>query len=170
MGQTHLRALRASSDAAVVAVAEPVVALRDSVVTNFGLTGYASLEDLLDAGGIDGVLIVTPSDSHVEVVRRVAQAKLPILCEKPCGINAADTKMAQRYVADAGVPLQVAYWRRFVPELQAIRAHIGEGKFGDVLASRVCSGTASHRRPRFVPAAAGFSLTWACTSSIKPGG
>jgi myo-inositol 2-dehydrogenase/D-chiro-inositol 1-dehydrogenase len=133
MGQTHLRALRASSDAAVVAVAEPVVALRDSVVTNFGLTGYASLEDLLDAGGIDGVLIVTPSDSHVEVVRRVAQAKLPILCEKPCGINAADTKMAQRYVADAGVPLQVAYWRRFVPELQAIRAHIGEGKFGDVL-------------------------------------
>ncbi len=133
MGQTHLRALRASSDVAIVAVAEPVDALRDGVMRNFGLKGYASLEELLNEGGVDGILIVTPSDSHVEVIRTVASAKLPILCEKPCGINAADTKMAQRYVTDAGVALQIAYWRRFVPALQAVRARIVEGKFGEVL-------------------------------------
>jgi myo-inositol 2-dehydrogenase/D-chiro-inositol 1-dehydrogenase len=133
MGQTHLRALSASTDVSIVAVAEPVDALRSSVVTNFGLQGYPSLEDLLDAGGIDGVLIVTPSDSHVEVIRSVARANLPILCEKPCGVNAADTKTAQRYVTEAGVALQIAYWRRFVPELQFIRTRIAEGKFGDVL-------------------------------------
>ena len=56
MGQTHLRALSASTDVSIVAVAEPVDALRSSVVTNFGLQGYPSLEDLLDAGGIDGGL------------------------------------------------------------------------------------------------------------------
>jgi len=133
MGQTHLRALRDSSDVTVVAVAEPVDALRDGAVTNFGLKGYASLENLLDAGGIDGVLIVTPSDSHVEVIRAVAKAKLPILCEKPCGVDAADTKMAQHYVTEAGVPLQIAYWRRFVPELQVLRTRIVDGEFGDVL-------------------------------------
>jgi len=133
MGQTHLRALRDSSDVAVVAVAEPVDALRNSAATNYELKGYASLENLLDAGGIDGVLIVTPSDSHVEVIRAVAEAKLPILCEKPCGVNAADTKLAQHCVAEAGVSLQIAYWRRFVPQLQAIRTRIVEGEFGDVL-------------------------------------
>jgi myo-inositol 2-dehydrogenase / D-chiro-inositol 1-dehydrogenase len=133
MGQTHLRALESSKDVAVVAVAEPVDGLRDNAITNFGLKGYASLEDLLEANGIDGVLIVTPSDSHVEVIRTVASANLPILCEKPCGINAADTAMAQRYVSDAGVALQIAYWRRFVPELQAIRTRVVEGEFGDVL-------------------------------------
>src|ERR1700691_2246033 len=100
MGQTHLRALRDSADVAVVAVAEPVDELRAGVVAAFGLKGYPSLEQLLDAGGIDGVLIVTPSDSHVEVIRTVAKAKLPILCEKPCGISAADTATARRYVTE----------------------------------------------------------------------
>lgn len=133
MGQTHLRALRDSTDVSIVAVAEPVEGLRDNVVTSFGVEGYSSLEDLLDAGGIEGVLIVTPSDSHVEVIRTVSAAKLPILCEKPCGIDAADTKMAQRYVSEAGVSLQIAYWRRFVPELQALRARIVGGELGDVL-------------------------------------
>jgi myo-inositol 2-dehydrogenase / D-chiro-inositol 1-dehydrogenase len=133
MGQTHLRALRDSTDVSVVAVAEPVDGLRDNVVTSFGVEGYSSLEDLLDAGGIDGVLIVTPSDSHVGVIRAVSAATLPILCEKPCGINAADTKLARHYVEEVGVALQIAYWRRFVPELQALRARIVGGEFGDVL-------------------------------------
>ncbi len=133
MGQTHLRALKESSDVRIVAVAEPVDALRDSAVTAFGLTGYASVEDLLGAGGIDGVLIVTPSDTHVEVIRSAAKAKLPILCEKPCGISAVDTKMAQRFVTEAGVALQIAYWRRFVPQLQTIRTRIANGELGDVL-------------------------------------
>jgi myo-inositol 2-dehydrogenase/D-chiro-inositol 1-dehydrogenase len=133
MGQTHLRALRESADVTVVAAAEPVDGLRDNVITNFGVKGYASLDDLIDADGIDGVLIVTPSDSHVEVIRTVASAGLPILCEKPCGINAADTKMAQHDVSEAGVALQIAYWRRFVPGLQAIRHRIVDGEFGDVL-------------------------------------
>ena len=170
MGQTHLRALKDSSDVGVVAVAEPVDALRDSAVASFGLEGYASVDDLLGAGGIDGVLIVTPSDSHVEVIRSVARAKLPILCEKPCGVNVADTKMAQQFVNEAGVALQIAYWRRFVPELQAIRARIASGEFGDVLSSRACSGTASRRRPPFARAVVASSSTWACTSSTRRAG
>jgi myo-inositol 2-dehydrogenase / D-chiro-inositol 1-dehydrogenase len=133
MGQTHLRALKDLSDVQVVAVAEPVDALRENAVSTFGLRGHSSLEELLEVGGIDGALVVTPSDSHVEVIRQVAEAKLPILCEKPCGVNATDTMIAQSLVTEAGVALQIAYWRRFVPQLQAIRARISDGQFGDVL-------------------------------------
>ncbi len=133
MGQTHLRALKDSSDVAVVSVAEPVESLRESVAASFGLRGHSSLNGLLEAGGIDGVLIVTPSDSHVEVIRQVVEAKLPILCEKPCGVGAADTIAAEHLVTDGGVALQIAYWRRFVPQLQAIRTRIIDGDFGEVL-------------------------------------
>ncbi len=133
MGQTHLRALKDSPDVRVVALAEPVNSLRENVSGSFGLRGYSSLGELLDVGGIDGVLIVTPSDSHVEVIREVAEAKLPILCEKPCGVSATDARTAERIVSDAGVALQIAYWRRFVPQLQAIRTRIVDGEFGEML-------------------------------------
>jgi myo-inositol 2-dehydrogenase/D-chiro-inositol 1-dehydrogenase len=133
MGQTHLRALASCEDVHVVAVAEPVEALRAHAVDTFALRGFESLDDLLDSGEVDGVLIVTPSDSHVAVIAKVAAAGLPILCEKPCGVAAADTREAQRLVAEAGVALQIAYWRRFVPELQVLRERIVRGDFGEVL-------------------------------------
>ena len=133
MGRTHLRALNDSSDVRIVAVAEPLDALRDDAVSGFDVTGYSSLSEMLASGGIDGVLIVTPSDSHVDVIALVAAAGLPILCEKPCGVTAEDTTRAQSIVHGAGVALQIGYWRRFVPELQAIRDRIASGGFGDVL-------------------------------------
>jgi myo-inositol 2-dehydrogenase/D-chiro-inositol 1-dehydrogenase len=133
MGRTHLRALRGNETVRIVAVAEPVDSLRHEAVSDFGVTGYATLEDMLGEGDIDGVLIVTPSDSHVDVIARVAIAGLAILCEKPCGVTADDTRRAQALVRDAGVALQIGYWRRFVPELQALREGIGKGDFGDVL-------------------------------------
>jgi myo-inositol 2-dehydrogenase/D-chiro-inositol 1-dehydrogenase len=133
MGRTHLRALAENGTVRIVAVAEPVDSLREEAVSSFEATGFATLEDMLNAGDIDGVLIVTPSDSHVDVIARVASAGLPILCEKPCGVTADDTRRAQTLVRDAGVALQIGYWRRFVPELQALREGMGNGDFGDVL-------------------------------------
>ncbi len=133
MGQTHLRALVECSDVDIVAVAEPLDALRESVERDFDVIGFSSLDELIEADLIDGVLVVTPSDSHVDVIARVAAAKLPILCEKPCGVSADDTRRAQQLVARAGVALQIAYWRRFVPELHSLRDRIARGGFGEIL-------------------------------------
>ena len=133
MGRTHLRALRDIASVRIVAVTEPVDTLRDDAVATFAVTGHRSLGDMLDAGGLDGVLIVTPSDSHVGVIATIAAAGLPILCEKPCGVTADDTRRAKAIVRGAGVALQIGYWRRFVPELQRLRDAIANGDFGDVL-------------------------------------
>ncbi len=133
MGRTHLRALRDVVDVSIVAVAEPVDTLREQAVAEFEVVGYATLAAMLESKDLDGVLIVTPSDSHVDVITQVAAAGLPILCEKPCGVNAEDTRRAQSIVRDADVALQIGYWRRFVPGLELLREGILGGHFGDVL-------------------------------------
>jgi myo-inositol 2-dehydrogenase / D-chiro-inositol 1-dehydrogenase len=133
MGQTHLRALAGSTATPVVAVAEPVAALRDAAAGEFSLAAYDSVESMLDAGGIDAALIVTPSPTHVSVIETVAAAGLPILCEKPCGVTPEDTLAAAGLVAAARVPFQVAYWRRYVPALVRLRERIGAGELGEIL-------------------------------------
>ncbi|MHB8379296.1 MAG: Gfo/Idh/MocA family protein [Acidimicrobiales bacterium] len=133
MGQTHLRALVKSDDVNIVSVAEPIEALRKKVGADYNLRGFSTLEDMLVAGEIDGALVVTPSDSHVEVIAQVAAAGLPILCEKPCGVSVQETRRAKELVNGAGVTLQIAYWRRFVPELQVLRERIARGDFGEIL-------------------------------------
>lgn len=131
MGRTHLRALAGSTSVAVTSIAEPVAAAHAAVEAP-GRAIFSSAEDLLDAGGIDGVLITAPSDLHVELITQVAAAGLPILCEKPCGLSSAELRQAREATERHGVPIQVAYWRRYVPPLQALRVRIEQGELGDV--------------------------------------
>ena len=131
MGRTHLRALAGSTRVAVTAVVDPSPAAR-AALADSGLGVFEEVAQLLDAGGIDGVLIAAPSDRHVAVVTQVAAAGLPILCEKPCGLSSAEIGEIRAAIERHGVPFQAAYWRRYVPPLQALRERIRAGELGDM--------------------------------------
>ena len=133
MGRTHLRALAGSEQVAVTAIAEMSAAAREAVPREEaapGLTLHASVAEMLDAAAVDGVLIVAPTDQHGAIIAEVAARGLPILCEKPCGLTAAAARAAAQTAAAAGVPLQVAYWRRFVPALRRLHGRIAAGELG----------------------------------------
>jgi myo-inositol 2-dehydrogenase/D-chiro-inositol 1-dehydrogenase len=131
MGRTHLRALAGSGRVAVTAVAEVSAAARGAVAAP-GLAVYPGIADMLDHGGVDGVLITAPTDQHLQVITEVAARRLPMLCEKPCGLTAEQTRAAAKTATAAGVPFQVAYWRRYVPALRALRDQITGGELGVV--------------------------------------
>jgi myo-inositol 2-dehydrogenase/D-chiro-inositol 1-dehydrogenase len=56
-----------------------------------------------------------------------------MLCEKPCGTSTEDIDAAARAADRAGVPLQIGYWRRYVPDLQDLRQRLRDGSFGELL-------------------------------------
>src|SRR6202042_2581660 len=129
MGRTHLRALADSDIVKVTAIAEMSPAAREAVAAT-GAAVYESVAEILDRGAVDGVLIVAPTDQHGAIIAEVAARGLPILCEKPCGLTAAAARASAQTAAAAGVPLQVAYWRRFVPGLQRLHDRIAAGELG----------------------------------------
>ena len=131
MGRTHLAALDGAAGLDVVAIAEPAQAIRESL-KGAGVPLYAGVEDMLETARLDGVIIAVPSDQHLAVVRAVAAAGIPMLCEKPCGVAPGQAQEAAGLARAAGVPLQVAYWRRYVPQLQALHARIREGALGEI--------------------------------------
>ena len=133
MGRTHLASVGESSLVAVTAIAEPSAAARAAVAST-GVAVFASPAELLAAGDLDGVLIAVPTDQHVGVLGQVMAAGLPVLCEKPCGLSVAEATACARIAASAGLVLQVAYWRRFVPALADLRQRMLGGDLGDILA------------------------------------
>lgn len=112
-------------------VVEPVAATRDMLAAR-GLRVHATVEDLLSAGDVDGVLIAAPSDQHPELVATFAAVGLPMLCEKPVGIRVRDAVTASQAAEETGTLLQVGYWRRFVPALRELRESVGRGEFGEI--------------------------------------
>jgi myo-inositol 2-dehydrogenase / D-chiro-inositol 1-dehydrogenase len=131
MGRVHIEALRRSRRAQSVAVVDPVPAVRDAVAAS-GLAAYGTVEELLAAGGFDGVLIAAPTDMHASLVTTLAMARVPTLCEKPCGTSTDEAVAAARAVEASGTLLQVGYWRRFVPELAALRERVARGELGEI--------------------------------------
>ena len=129
MGRFHMASLAAGGDVRVVSVAEPDAATR-TMIEGPGVSVHPTITAMLEAGGIDGVLVAVPSPMHVDAVREISGRGVPILCEKPCGVRASMAAEANAIAQKAGVILQIAYWRRFVPSLQELRAKIASGGLG----------------------------------------
>jgi myo-inositol 2-dehydrogenase / D-chiro-inositol 1-dehydrogenase len=131
MGRTHLAALARSRRAAAVALVDPDPAARERAAATAAPrpATFATLDDLLAAGGFDAALIAAPTTLHLDLVRRLAAAGIPTLCEKPCGVSASEAEAA----AHAGGLLQIGYWRRFVSALIELRERLASGALGEPL-------------------------------------
>ena len=121
MGATHARALASSNAVEIACVVDP-----SDVAAAQVDAPRATLDDL---PAVDGALVAVPTRLHVEVMTRLAALGLPVLCEKPCGLTVEETTT----IAALGVRIQVAYWRRFVPALRALRERIRQGELGTVV-------------------------------------
>ncbi len=108
----HMPALRRSGRWSVRALAD---ASPDRLTTLAGMAPDASLWtdglEMIAQADLDGLLVATPPDQHVELTLAGLQAGLHVLVEKPGGRSAAD---AERMAAAAGDRVAwVGYNRRF---------------------------------------------------------
>jgi predicted dehydrogenase len=78
---------------------------------------HESIDDLVNAGGVDAVVIATPTRFHLSGVRYAAAAGLPVLVEKPPGLNVSESAALQA--------LKPAPWigfnRRFEPDIVKLK-------------------------------------------------
>jgi myo-inositol 2-dehydrogenase / D-chiro-inositol 1-dehydrogenase len=132
MGSVHLRALGETRLARLAAVVEPVAEPRERLAEQYGVPAFAALDELVESGLADGVVITAPTDLHLALVDGCVGAGIPVFCEKPCGLNADQAGRAAATAAGAGLPLQVGYYRRFLPELVALRQRIAAGRLGEL--------------------------------------
>lgn len=134
MGRTHLAALRNLADPGMrVACAEPAEAAR-SWAAQAGYLVYPTLATALEDPSVRAVLIAAPTPLHIELAHAAVEAGRPVLCEKPGGLDPDELMALDERASSAGVPIRLAYWHRFVPALQAVRARIMAGELGEVLA------------------------------------
>ena len=93
---------------------------------------YDDADSLISDPEVDAVYIATPPTTHVEYIRRVAQAGKPIYAEKPMGVGYAQSREAVDVCSEKGVPLHVAYYRRGMEKYRKTRALLQEGVIGEV--------------------------------------
>jgi predicted dehydrogenase len=90
-----------------------------ALAQEFQCAAYASVADLLSAGGIDAASVAAPTVHHASVARRLMQAGVDVLIEKPLTASLAEAdeliELSEKHRRIA----QVGHLERFNPAVQA---------------------------------------------------
>jgi predicted dehydrogenase len=95
-------------------------------------SSVANWRELVDDKNIDLIDIASPNDTHMEVAIAAAKAGKMVMCEKPLGRSAAESKKMVAAVEKAGVANMVWYNYRRVPAVTLAKQMIDEGKLGKI--------------------------------------
>jgi predicted dehydrogenase len=128
----HVAAWKAADGVEVVAVCDRDFERAGRAAREFpGATAYGSLAELLDREEVDALDVVTPPETHAELLRLAAARGVDCLCQKPLS---RDFGEAAEVIAEVGskVRLMINENRRYLPYVRQAREWIEAGLIGDV--------------------------------------
>ncbi|MBN2984651.1 Gfo/Idh/MocA family oxidoreductase [Cohnella algarum] len=120
--------------ARLVAVADPNRETAERAARELEIDAfYTDYRQLLADERVRGVVVVTPTVYHREIVAAAAAAGKHVLCEKPMAMNARECDDMIAACGAAGVKLQLAFMRRFDASYREAKRQIEEGAIGEVV-------------------------------------
>ena len=104
----HQRAIHFDGTRRIICAAlhpDPAVAMREAENWPYPLHGYKSYDEMIEAEAkkplgqrIDYALIVTPNHVHFDPAKKLLDAGIPVMCEKPLTITLAESDELVRLV------------------------------------------------------------------------
>src|SRR5689334_16637059 len=124
-------------DTEIVAVWDDQPERGQAAAQRWGGQFEESLPALLARDDIDGVIVVTPTNQHRDVMTAAAQAGKHIFTEKVVASTLHEANEILAAVEQAGVKLTVSLPRLNAGYTQAIQSILAEGQLGQLTQSRV---------------------------------
>lgn len=93
---------------------------------------FTRLEEALDAGACEAVIIATPADTHATACQAVLARKLPVLIEKPFTLQLGDAVRLVSLAESNDTPLLVAQNYRYLRPFRSVKRLIDQGVLGEV--------------------------------------
>ena len=132
MGKVFAHTLAFSvSEVELLAVADVDPQTSQEVADRYGAKyHYTDYHELLQRDDIDAVVVVTPTNTHAEVIQAAAASGKQIFSEKPLAQSLDLCDQAIAAVEKAGVKLQLGFMRRFDSAYVMAKQKIEEGVIG----------------------------------------
>lgn len=136
MGRAHAQYLAAGQieGAALTAVCDIAPAALEWARTQLGseIKRFASIDDLLASGSVDGVIIATPHYDHPPLAIKALRAGLHVLVEKPAGVYTKQVHEMNAAAETSGRVFGIMFNQRTNPLYQKVRDLVHSGELGEL--------------------------------------
>lgn len=107
---------------------------------------YTDIEDLLEAGELDAVVVSTPNHLHEPHVLSAIASGVHVLCERPLALSARGVERILAAAARTGRHVAVANNHRFRNDVQALSGFLRGGELGALVGIRAGHCERRHQR------------------------
>ncbi|HYH96098.1 inositol 2-dehydrogenase [Hyalangium sp.] len=156
IGQIHAANIHHHPGSQLHAVVDVNAAAAKSLAERYGAKGSTDVDAVLADPAVEGVFICTSTDTHVELILKASQRKLPIFCEKPIDLDLAKVDTCLSEVSRSGVPLVLGFNRRFDPHFRSLRDAVRRGEAGDIEIVKITSRDPAPPPPAYVRVSGGI--------------
>jgi myo-inositol 2-dehydrogenase/D-chiro-inositol 1-dehydrogenase len=153
IGRIHARNAALHPGLQLAGIVDPMKASAQSLAQEWN-SRVISLDQALSDASIDGVIIASSTDTHLDYSLRAAAAGKAIFCEKPIDQDLARARSAAKELSDAR--LLLAFNRRFDPNFQALKGRLDSGVVGTLESLQITSNDPSPPPPSYVAVSGGL--------------
>ena len=129
IGKVHADTIQANSNAELAAIHDPINNEINRLQKRYSCQ-QMSLDDITNNDQIKGILICTPTDTHVDLIKRFLYTKKAVFCEKPLDLNLRKVKKLVRLVSESKSQVMLGFNRRFDPHFAKLKAHLTKKEIG----------------------------------------
>lgn len=117
----HLPALKAISDASLVAGADSSAERRANAASQWSLTTFEDVGEMMRHTSPDVVIVCTPPETHVAIGTAVLQHGAHLICEKPIAPSVEEADRLLAAAQSAGRRIAMNHEFREMPAFRAVR-------------------------------------------------
>ena len=129
----------------VTAVADTSGERNEEARAKFGCETFDSVEDMIDRGTMDVLIVATPSHLHAPHTIRALESGRHVVVEKPFAMSSDEAHRMIEVAASAGRVIAPFQNRRFESHFLKVKELADSGLFGEVLQIRMAWHTFSRR-------------------------
>ncbi|MDP7449117.1 MAG: Gfo/Idh/MocA family oxidoreductase [Candidatus Latescibacteria bacterium] len=121
----------------IAALCDPDAALLESRRVEWGVERTTADVDEFLKTDLDAVVIATPNHLHRGLIERALEAGCHVMCEKPLGMDLAETVAIYRTAVSSGRRHMTAFTYRFVPGMAYLKHLVDSGALGTIRHARI---------------------------------
>lgn len=134
LGSLHARNIESCGNAILTALCsrklETAIALSDELHSS--PKPYDDYRKMMETQDLDAVCVVTPNNTHYDIVLAAAEYGLHVFCEKPMALRVEDCDEMMAAMDKSGAYLMLGYMRRFEKKYQLMKKLIDECAIGEL--------------------------------------
>jgi myo-inositol 2-dehydrogenase/D-chiro-inositol 1-dehydrogenase len=130
IAKVHTRSVSSLEGVQIAAIVDPSREAGESIVSIAGGVWYPTLDKAVESDSFSGAIIAAPTPLHAELIERCVGLNLPVFCEKPVDLSLARVDQCVERVKSAGLPVLIAFHRRFDTARRKVHEVARSGSLG----------------------------------------